>query len=335
MEWLIFFFGLLFGYILQYAKLNKFNTISGLAMLKDFAVAKAIMAALGVGAILFGIELISGGASLHVKSLILGGVILGGIIFGAGMAILGYCPGTLPVSAGEGSLDAFIGIAGGLTAGLIYTLILPVIQPILGKSLGEISLYSIIGGTSALYLVLVIVWGIGLIWFSLWINKKEKATNYKWLISGVALAFLNAIVFLKFVFNRPIGASTSYPYTIDSIFGLTDNDYFSKINTSGHWELIFLAGAIVAGFTGALYTKSFKFRLIYENWSEQKGQNAWKRIMYAFIGGFLIIFGARMSGGCTSGHIISGGMQMAVSSYLFAVFVFASLLITGKLFYRK
>jgi len=42
-----------------------------------------------------------------------------------------------------------------------------------------------------------------------------------------------------------------------------------------------------------------------------------------------------MSGGCTSGHIISGGMQMVVSSYLFAVFVFASLLINGKLFYKK
>lgn len=335
MNWLIFFFGLLFGYILQYAKLNKFNTISGLAMLKDFAVAKAIMTALAVGAILFGIELITGGATLHVKPLILGGVILGGIIFGAGMAILGYCPGTLPVSAGEGSLDAFIGIAGGLIAGLIYTIILPVIQPVLGKSFGEISLFSLVGGTPALYLVLVVVWGIGLIWFSLWIHKKEKAANYKWLVSGAALAVLNSIVFLKDVFNRPIGASTSYPYTIDSIFGLTNNDYFLKISGPGHWELIFLAGAILAGFTGALFTKSFKFRLIYENWAEQKGESAWKRILFAFAGGFLIIFGARMSGGCTSGHIISGGMQMAVSSYLFAVFVFASLLITGKLFYRK
>lgn len=335
MEWLIFFFGLLFGFILQYARLNKYNTISGLAMFKDFTVAKAIMAAIGIGAILFGIELASGVASLHVKPLILGGVILGGIIFGIGMAILGYCPGTLPVSAGQGSLDAFIGIAGGLTAGLVYSISLPFIQPILGKSLGEISLLSIIGDASALYLILVIAFGAGLIGFSLWIHKKEKAASYKWLISGIALAILAAIIFSKFVFNRPLGASTSYPYSAGSIVGLTDNDYFITTVVSGQWELIFLLGAFAAGFIGALFTKSFKFKLIHENWAEQKGQNAWKRIVYAFAGGFLIIFGARMSGGCTSGHIISGGMQMAVSSYLFAVFVFASLLITGKLFYKK
>lgn len=335
MNWLIFFFGLLFGFILQYARLNKYNTISGLAMFKDFTVAKAIMTAIGVGAILFGIELTTGGASLHVKPLILGGVILGGIVFGTGMAILGYCPGTLPVSAGQGSLDAFIGITGGLTAGFVYSISLPFIQPVLGNSLGEISLLSIIGEASALYLILVIAFGAGLVWFSLWIHKKEQAASYKWLTSGIALAVLAAIIFSKFVFNRPLGASTSYPYTADSIVGLTDNDYFLTTVVSGHWELIFLLGAFTSGFIGALITRSFKFRLIHKNWAEQKGKSAWKRIVYAFAGGFLIIFGARMSGGCTSGHIISGGMQMAVSSYLFAVFVFASLLITGKLFYKK
>jgi uncharacterized protein len=58
-------------------------------------------------------------------------------------------------------------------------------------------------------------------------------------------------------------------------------------------------------------------------------------LIFAFAGGFLLLFGARMAGGCTSGHVISGGMQVAFSSYLFAVFVFAGLLITGQLFYRK
>lgn len=41
-----------------------------------------------------------------------------------------------------------------------------------------------------------------------------------------------------------------------------------------------------------------------------------------------------MAGGCTSGHILSGGMQLAFSSLTFAVFVFIGLLLTGKLFYR-
>jgi len=47
-----------------------------------------------------------------------------------------------------------------------------------------------------------------------------------------------------------------------------------------------------------------------------------------------LIFGARMAGGCTSGHVLSGGMQLAVSSLVFAAFVFGGLLLTGKYFYR-
>jgi hypothetical protein len=50
------------------------------------------------------------------------------------------------------------------------------------------------------------------------------------------------------------------------------------------------------------------------------------------IGG--IIFGPGMVGGCTSGHVISGGMQLSLSILVFAVFVFGGLIITGKYFYK-
>ena len=92
-------FGFLFGAILQFANLNKYNVISGLAVRKDFAVAKAIAVAIGIGAILLNFEIAFGLASYHVKPFIFGGIILGGLIFGAGMAILGYCPGTLAISS--------------------------------------------------------------------------------------------------------------------------------------------------------------------------------------------------------------------------------------------
>lgn len=49
-------FGFLFGGILQYAKLNRYNVISGLATLDNLAVAKAIAVAIGIGAILLNIE---------------------------------------------------------------------------------------------------------------------------------------------------------------------------------------------------------------------------------------------------------------------------------------
>jgi uncharacterized protein len=330
----ILFLGLLFGAILQYAKLNRYNVISGMATLENFAVAKAIAVAIGVGAILIAVEIGLGFASFHIKPLLLGGIAIGGIIFGAGMAILGYCPGTLPVSLGEGSVDALIGIIGALAGGFIYTLVAPAVQSVLGPDLGSISLYTLIGQHHFIFYLVDIIIGVAFVMSAFWLNKKEKATDLKWLYSGIGLAVLNAVVFLSVLTNRIIGASTAYPYVADLVTGNTGNDYFSKIKVPGHWEVLFLTGAFISGIVISLLRKEFKITLIHSNWEKYKGNSATKRIIWSFIGGFILIFGARMAGGCTSGHILSGGMQLAVSSLVFAAFVFGGLLLTGKYFYR-
>lgn len=328
-------FGFLFGAALQYTRLNRYNTISGMATLENLTVAKAIAVAIGVGVILLNVEIGLGFASYHVKPFILGGIIIGGLIFGVGMAILGYCPGTLAISLGEGSLDALTGIIGGLFGGLIYTILLPSISGILGPNLGTISLYSLIGGNQVVFYILVLLIGVVFIAASFWLNKIEKTKDYKWLYAGIALAVLDAVVFLTSTTNRPIGASSTYPYLADLLAGVTQNEYFGKIQKPGSWELIFLSGAFLSGLILSLFRKDFKITLIHENWKKYKGTSSGKRIIWSFIGGFILIFGARMAGGCTSGHVISGGMQLAVSSLVFAVFVFAGLLITGRIFYKS
>ena len=326
--------GFLFGGILQYARLNRYNTISGMATLENLTVAKALAIAIGAGAILLNIEIVLGFASFHAKPFVPGGIMLGGLIFGSGMAILGYCPGTLAVSLGEGSLDALTGIIGGLAGGLIYTIVLPALSPILGTSWGSGTLYSLTGEHRFLFFVLLFLIGGFLIVLSFWLNKKGKDNSKRWLYAGLSLAVLNSFVFLSSVSNRPIGASTSYPYLADLITGTTGNIYFEKIQKPGHWEAIFLIGAMLSGIILSLIRKDFRLVLIHDNWKKYKGSSAIKRIIWAFAGGFILVFGARMAGGCTSGHVLSGGMQLAFSSLVFAVFVFAGLLITGKLFYR-
>lgn len=331
---LILVFGFLFGALLQSARLNKYNTISGMARLEDFTVAKAIAVAVGVGAILLSVEIGLGYASWHVKPLLLVGVAVGGLIFGSGMAILGYCPGTLPVSLGEGSMDALVGIVGGIAGGIVYTLIQPSIQGMLGPDLGKHSLQSAMGGGS-LYYILVFVFGLALVGAAFWLNTLENKSSYNWLYAGIGLAILNGIVFLTTVFDRVIGASTTYPYVGDLLTGLTHNDYFASTEKPGQWELIFLAGSMLSGLVISLIRKDFKIQLIYSGWSKTEGDSKARRIIWAFVGGFILIVGARMAGGCTSGHIISGGMQIAASSLLFGAFVFGGLLLTGKFFYRK
>ena len=332
---LIFVFGALFGLILQYAGLNKYNTISGQALLKDNTVAKAILLTVGLGAILFGIATGLGLASFHVKPFVTGGLIFGGLIFGAGMAILGYCPGTLAVSLGEGSLDALLGIIGGLAGGLVFTLVLPSIKELLGPNLGKISLHSVLGTFPLMYYIVLVILGMLIIYAAFYIHIREKAVSKKWIYAGVALALLDVVVFLSATTNRPIGASTSYPWLADTVSGLTDNGYFQKIQTPGSWEGIFLLGAMIAAFVGSLVKGSFKLTMVHDNWKKYKNNSAASRAAWAFVGGFILIFGARMAGGCTSGHIISGGMQMAFSSFTFGIFVFIGLLLTGKLFYKR
>lgn len=333
MEVLIIIFGFLFGAILQYANLNKYDVISGMATLKNLAVAKALALAIGVGAILLSILIGLGYASFHIKPFILGGIILGGLIFGTGMAILGYCPGTLAISAGEGSIDALIGIAGGLLGGLVYTLSIPSLSIILGPDLGNISINSLLGSGFIFYLLTFVI-GSLFIAIAFWLHKKEKIKDLKWVYAGTALAVLNAIVFLTFTTNRPIGASTSYPYLADLLTGMTQNEYFANIKRAGGWELIFLAGAFLAGLIISLIKKEFKLVLIHSNWKKYKSTSIMNRILWSFAGGFILVFGARMAGGCTSGHVLSGGMQLSISSLIFTAFAFSGLLITGKVFYR-
>lgn len=305
----------------------------GLSVREDFTVPKAIALAVGIGTILLNIEITLGFASYHVKPLIFGGIILGGLIFGTGMAILGYCPGTMAVSLGEGSLDAFVGMLGGLTGGVVYTILLPRLQPILGPDLGALSLHSVVTNRILFFSLLFVVAAIFIL-IAFWLHRIDKNREKKWIVAGIALAFLDVAVFSTWLSNRPIGASTSYPYLADFLTGVTQNDYFSSIHTAGHWELIFLAGAFAAGLVISLIKKEFKFVLMHENWLRFKDSSPLKRILWAFTGGFILILGARMAGGCTSGHILSGDMQLAFSSLIFTVFVFTGLLVTGQFFYK-
>ena len=69
-------------------------------------------------------------------------------------------------------------------------------------------------------------------------------------------------------------------------------------------------------------------------WRANYGDTPWKRHAVAFLGGFVVLYGARLAGGCTSGHMMSGMMQTAISGYLFAAFAFAAAIIVAMTMYR-
>jgi uncharacterized protein len=109
-------FGLAFGFLLQKGGVGKFNVLIGQLLLQDFTVAKVMLTAIVVGMIgIFALHHFAK-VNLHIKPTRIGANIIGGLLFGAGFALMGYCPGTAAAALGQGSWDALFGMAG-LVAG--------------------------------------------------------------------------------------------------------------------------------------------------------------------------------------------------------------------------
>ena len=120
------FAGLIFGFVLQKARLTNFNTIVGQFLFKDFTVMKVIFTAIVIGSIGIYTMLHFGLLSeLYLENNSILGVIIGGLVMGTGMAILGYCPGSCVAAAGQGSRDAWWGLGGMIFGTLTYAKIQP------------------------------------------------------------------------------------------------------------------------------------------------------------------------------------------------------------------
>ena len=135
---LVFLIGVIFGGIIQYTRVDKFEKIAGFAMLKDTIIPKMLFLTVGLTTIGLYFMIDAGQAHYHVKPIMLQGLIIGGTLFGISMAILGKCPGTGPVSIAEGRIDVLIGAIGGLFGGLIFTLYYDdFFKPLMGENLGK------------------------------------------------------------------------------------------------------------------------------------------------------------------------------------------------------
>jgi uncharacterized protein len=116
-----FIIGIFFGFFLQKGQVTKYEAIFGQLLLIDFTVLKVMLSAIITGMIGVYIMQKRGLTEFNIKPGSWGMNAVGGLIFGAGMALLGYCPGTTAGAAGQGSLDAlFGGITGMITGGALY-----------------------------------------------------------------------------------------------------------------------------------------------------------------------------------------------------------------------
>lgn len=183
---------------------------------------------------------------------------------------------------------------------------------------------------------------------------------WNWFKGGSALgiAFLLAVVLVK-----PIGVSTQF-VILDGIIGDTlDNTlvvedktakkgYSSSnayLNKSGgkyaksvahplNYSFVFVLSMVFGGLLGKIFqgeSSSEKVKQIPEVHQRRFGNNPVMRGLITFAGGFIVLFGARLAGGCTSGHMMSGMMQTSISGYLFALAAFAVAVPTAIIIYKK
>ena len=112
--------GLIFGFLLQKGGAAKFNILIGQLLLQDWTVAKIMLSAIIVG--MLGIYPLHAAAkiNLHLKPTRLWPNIAGGLVFGAGFALIGYCPGTAAAALGQGNWDALFGMSGLVVGSYVY-----------------------------------------------------------------------------------------------------------------------------------------------------------------------------------------------------------------------
>lgn len=175
---------------------------------------------------------------------------------------------------------------------------------------------------------------------------------WHWSFSGLAIAF---IMFLMMYYGERFGVSTSFQ-TLCSIGGAKRwSDYF-QIDWKKHdWLLIFIVGAVVGGAISSQFLDTHEPLVLasetIQDLSELgiaapkagailpdelfiiPGEGIYARLSLLILGGFLVGFGARYAGGCTSGHAISGLSNLQLPSLLAVVGFFIGGLLMTHLFF--
>ena len=130
-------------------------------------------------------------------------------------------------------------------------------------------------------------------WFSFIISKKALGTSTTFARGS---AKLGAVFFGAEVYNWK---------------------YYQKYKPELEWQSMLVIGIVIGSFISAILSGEFNLSLIpLTEFESILNQNILGRIFSAFAGGIMLGFGARLAGGCTSGHGISGTFQLSIASWI-------------------
>lgn len=140
--------------------------------------------------------------------------------------------------------------------------------------------------------------------------------------------------------GKYFGASTTFAKSagmLEMFFGrhhVAALEYFDRYVPAVDWQWMFVAGIFLGAAMASVIGGSWKPQHIPDMWAARFGMRGTPRALAAFSGGILTLFGARLAGGCPSGHGLSGALQLSVSGLVALVCFFAAGAVTARILYR-
>lgn len=161
---------------------------------------------------------------------------------------------------------------------------------------------------------------------------------------GVGIGLLSWFAFATA--DHPLGITTAFENTAALaekavVSGVEQtNGYFAAKAAEGKspkigWEWMLVLGVFVGAFLSSRLSGDRSPETIPALWRWRFGGSPAKRLAVAFLAGAVMMFGARLAGGCTSGHGISGNLQLAASSLVFSAVFFAVATATAFALYGR
>jgi uncharacterized membrane protein YedE/YeeE len=155
--------------------------------------------------------------------------------------------------------------------------------------------------------------------------------------AGIGIGVLSWLVFL--LSDNTLGASGSYAKTAGMIEKLLRGPkvegraYYRENPPEIGWGWMLLAGLVVGAFLSAYWSGDFRLGMVPPMWEDRIGGGAFHRWLTAFGGGILLGIGSRWADGCTSGHGISGTLQLVVSSWVAVICFFVGGVLTALIMF--
>jgi uncharacterized protein len=159
-------------------------------------------------------------------------------------------------------------------------------------------------------------------------------------VSGGIIGLLQVPAFI--LIGTALGASSSYVTVGAQLASLADAsvaelDYAARHlwGAKNWWQVAMIGGIALGAFISARLSGSIR-GAVSPIWSRATGgASRGPRFAMAFGGGFLMLLGARIADGCTSGHGISGLAQMSLGSFVAVTAMFVGGILTASLFLRR